>query len=69
VSMYSAELNLTAQLQPGQKLVLLDPMSEEEQRCSVVSVTGRSSGRSIARVRFRQPVWDFWSASKSSNGN
>jgi hypothetical protein len=69
VSMHSAELNLTAQVQPGQKLVLLDPMSEEEQRCSVVSVTGRSDGRNIVRLRFRQPVWDFWSASKSSNGN
>jgi hypothetical protein len=69
LSTNSAELSLTAQVQPGQKLVLLDPMSEEEQRCSVVSVTGRSGGSSIVRLRFRQPVWDFWSASKFSNGN
>jgi hypothetical protein len=67
-SMHSAELNLTTEVRPGEKLVLLDPMSDEEQRCSVVSVTGRSGGRSIVRVRFRQPVWEFWSAAKFSGG-
>jgi hypothetical protein len=69
MSMHSAELDLTAQVQPGQKLVLLEPMSEEEQRCQVVSVSERSRGGTIVRVRFRQPVWEFWSASKFSNGN
>jgi|SRR5580704_97258 hypothetical protein len=67
-SMHSAELNLTAKVRPGEKLVLLDPASEEEQRCQVVSVTERSGGRTIVRVRFRQPVWEFWSASKFSGG-
>lgn len=68
VSMHSAELNLTAKVRSGEKLVLLDPASEEEQRCQVVSVSERSSGRTIVRVRFRQPVWEFWSASKFSGG-
>jgi hypothetical protein len=69
VSMHSAELNLTAGVRRGEKLVLLDPASEEEQRCQVVSVSERSSGETIVRVRFRQPVWEFWSAAKFSNGN
>jgi hypothetical protein len=68
VSMHSAELDLTTQVQPGEKLLLLDPMSEEEQRCNVVSVTARSDGRSVVSVRFRQPVWEFWSAAKFSGG-
>jgi hypothetical protein len=68
VSMHSAELNLTAKVHRGEKLVLLDPTSEEEQRCQVVSVSERSSGETIVRVRFRQPVWEFWSAAKFSGG-
>ena len=69
VSMHSAELDLTAQVQPGENLLLLDPMSEEEQRCNVVSVTVRSDGRSVVSVRFRQPIWEFWSAARFSNRN
>src|ERR1700689_2708980 len=69
VSMHSAELKLTAEVRRGEKLVLLDPGSEEEQRCQVMSVSERSSGETIVRVRFRQPVWEFWSAAKFSNGN
>jgi hypothetical protein len=68
VSMHSAELNLTAEVHRGENLVLLDPTSEEEQRCQVVSVSERSSGETIVRVRFRQPVWEFWSAAKFSAG-
>src|ERR1700722_5569461 len=69
VSMHSAELDLPAGVRRGEKLVLLDPASEEEQRCQVVSVSESSSGETIVRVRFRQPVWEFWSAAKFSNGN
>lgn len=69
VSMHSAELKLSAEVRRGEKLVLLDPAGEEEQRCQVVSVSERSSGGTIVRVRFRQPVWEFWSAAKFSNGN
>jgi hypothetical protein len=68
LSMHSAEISLTSEVQPGEKLMLLDPTSEEEQRCQVVSVSDRSSGRTIVRVRFGQPVWEFWSASKFSGG-
>lgn len=68
VSMHRAELNLTAEVRRGEKLVLLDPASEEEQRCQVVSVGERSSGETIVRVRFRRPVWEFWSATKFSGG-
>ena len=68
LSMHSAEIGLTSEVQPGEKLMLLDPTSEEEQRCQVVSVSERSSGETIVRVRFRQPVWEFWSAAKFSGG-
>jgi hypothetical protein len=68
LSMHSAEISLTSEVQPGEKLMLLDPTSEEEQRCQVVSVKERSSGGTTARVRFRQPVWEFWSAAKFSGG-
>jgi hypothetical protein len=30
ITMHSAELKLTVEVQPGTKLILLDPMSEEE---------------------------------------
>jgi hypothetical protein len=66
VSMHSAELHLTSKVQPGQKLVLLDPESDEEQRCRVVSVAEDAGGQSIVGVGFKQSVWEFWSVTNAS---
>jgi hypothetical protein len=67
VSMHSAELSLIAKVEPGQKLVLMDPVSDEEQRCRVVSVTEQAGGQSIVGVGFKQSVWEFWSVATASS--
>jgi hypothetical protein len=67
VSMHSAELSLTAKVEEGQKLVLLDPASDEEQRCRVVSVTEQAGGQSTVGVGFKQSVWEFWSIVAASS--
>jgi hypothetical protein len=58
--MHSAELRLAAKVQPEQELVLLDPASDEEQRCRVKSVTEPPDGESIVCVEFRDSVLEFW---------
>jgi hypothetical protein len=67
VSMHSAELRLAAKVEPGQKLVLLDLASDEEQLCRVASVTEQPGGSSIVDVRFRQSIWEFWSVANASS--
>jgi hypothetical protein len=67
VSRYSAELTLAAKVEPGQKLILLDLTSDEEQRCRVASVTERPDGSGIVGVRFRQSIWEFWSTARFSS--
>jgi hypothetical protein len=60
LSMHSAELRLAAKVRAGQELVLLDPASDEEQRCRVKSVTEPPDGESIVCVEFRDSVLEFW---------
>src|ERR1700733_3670361 len=50
VSMHRAELSLTTKVEPGQKLVLLDPTSDEEQNCRVISVSEQAGGQNIVSV-------------------
>src|ERR1700732_453954 len=52
VSMHSAELTLIAKVQCGEKLLLLDPASDEEQHCQVVRVTEQPDGSDVIGVRF-----------------
>src|ERR1700677_4569688 len=66
VGMHTAELSLAAKVEPGQKLLLLDPTSDEEQRCRVVSVNEQPGAKSIVGVRFRQSMWEFWTVAKLS---
>jgi len=68
VSMYSAELTLVAKVQCGERLLLLDPASDEEQQCEVVSITEQLDGSNVIGVRFRHSVWGFWSTTKFSDG-
>jgi hypothetical protein len=67
VSMQSAVLSLAAKVEPGQKLLLLDPTSDEEQRCRVAFVNEQPGGGNIVGIQFRWSVWEFWSTAKSSS--
>jgi len=69
LSMHSAELRLATKVRPGQKLVLLDPESDEEQRCRVESVTESPDGDSIVCVQFRDSVLEFWINARKPPGN
>ena len=67
VSMHRAELSLTTKVEPGQKLVLLDPTSDEEQNCRVISVSEQAGGQNIVSVGFRESVWEFWTVAAASS--
>jgi hypothetical protein len=68
LSMHSAELRLVAKVRPEQELVLLDPTSDEEQRCRVKSVMESSVGESVVCVEFRESVLEFWINAKPHAG-
>jgi hypothetical protein len=60
LSNHRAEFRLATEVHPRQKLVLLDPTSDEERRCRVKSVTEPPEGNSIVCVQFRDSVLKFW---------
>jgi hypothetical protein len=66
---HRAELRLAAKVRPQQKLVLLDPASDEERRCQVKSVTEPPDGDSIVRVQFRGSAREFWINARTQGGN
>jgi hypothetical protein len=45
---------------PGQQLILINPASEEDQRCRVAFVGEQHLGRSMIGIQFTQPALDFW---------
>jgi len=61
VNIHGALLSLSTGVEPGQKLVLISPATEEDQRCRVAFVSEQQEGRSVIGVRFARPAWEFWS--------
>jgi hypothetical protein len=61
VDVHGALLRLSTGVEPGQKLVVISPATEEDQRCRVAFVSEKQAGRSVIGVRFARPAWEFWS--------
>jgi hypothetical protein len=49
-------ITLATNVEPGQQLILLNPTSEEDQRCRVVFVDEQRRGRSTVGIQFSPPV-------------
>jgi hypothetical protein len=47
-------------VEPGQQLILMNPTSEEDQRCRVVFVDEQHQGRSMVGIQFSQTAWENW---------
>jgi hypothetical protein len=61
VNVHGALLSLTAGVEPGQKLVVFSPETEEDQKCRVAFVSEAQAGKSMIGIRFSRPAWEFWS--------
>src|SRR5713101_5524361 len=57
VSAFGALINLAARVEPGQKLLLENKATGEEQECKVVHV---SQGRADIGIEFTRPAPQFW---------
>jgi hypothetical protein len=53
-------ITLATKVVPGQQLILINPASEEDQRCRVAFVGEQHLGRSMIGIQFAQPALDFW---------
>jgi hypothetical protein len=51
---------LATRVDPGQQLILINPTTEEDQRCRVAFVGEQHLGRSMIGIQFIQPALDFW---------
>ncbi len=57
VNAFGALLNLATRVEPGQKLLLKNKATGEEQECKVVHV---SQGRADIGIEFTRPAPQFW---------
>jgi hypothetical protein len=55
-------ITLTAPVNPGQTLLLINKINEKEERCTVVRLVSTYLNRTSVAVEFPQPVPDFWCA-------
>ena len=53
-------ITLATKVAPGQQLILINPATEEDQRCRVAFVGQQHFGRSMIGIQFTQPALDFW---------
>ncbi len=60
ISAYGALIRMTTNVTPGQKLVLINRKTEEEQECVVVHQIPTKGGSSEVGVEFTHPKPKFW---------
>ena len=53
-------ITLATKVAPGQQLILINPATEEDQRCRVAFIGEQYFGRSMIGVQFTQHTFDFW---------
>ena len=53
-------ITLATRVEPGQQLILMNPTTDEDQRCRVAFVGEQHLGRSMIGIQFSQPPWEFW---------
>ncbi len=63
VSAHGGMLALTAAVQSGQTILLVNEASREEQECHVVYVGSRKRGKAEVGLAFTRPAPNFWQVS------
>jgi len=53
-------ITLATKVAPGQQLILINPATDEDQRCRVAFIGQQYFGRSMIGIQFTQPALDFW---------
>ena len=60
VSLYGALLDMKPRVKPGQKILIVNSLTEEERECRVVFVDSKQRGRKKVAVEFANADGDFW---------
>jgi hypothetical protein len=60
VDAHGARLTLSADVKPGQSLLLVHSFTQEERECRVVHVGPKRNGKRKVGVEFAQPEDNFW---------
>lgn len=60
VDAHGARLNLSADVEPGQSLLLVHSFTQEERECRVVHVGPKRNGRRKVGIEFARPGDNFW---------
>jgi hypothetical protein len=53
-------ITLATRVAPGQQLILMNPASEEDQRCRVAFVGQQHLGRNMIGIQFSRLAQEFW---------
>jgi hypothetical protein len=60
VSLYGGLLDLTPRVKLGQKILIVNSLTEEERECRVVYVDEKQRGKKKVAVEFAKADGDFW---------
>jgi hypothetical protein len=60
VSLYGGLLDMTPRVKLGQKILVVNSITEEERECRVVYVDSKQRGRKKVAVEFANADGDFW---------
>ncbi len=60
VDAHGARLSLSADVEPGQSLLLVHSFTQEERECRVVHVGPKRNGRRKVGIEFARPGDNFW---------
>ena len=60
VSLYGGLLDITPRVKLGQKILVVNSITEEERECRVVYVDSKQRGRKKVAVEFANADGDFW---------
>src|SRR5712664_206089 len=53
-------VTLATKVAPGQQLILINPATEEDQRCRVAFIGEQHRGRNMIGIQFSHSAWEFW---------
>lgn len=60
IDAHGARVSLAADVEPGQSVLLVHSLTQEERECRVVHVGPKRNGRRKVGLEFRNPPEDFW---------
>jgi hypothetical protein len=60
VDAHGARISVSANLEKGQSILVVNSFTQEERECRVVHVGGRHGGRTKVGIEFVSPKGNFW---------